>query len=166
MSVRVSSSFFLMALCGGMVAFLPAHSVYAAIPPLTAEGMPMPTLSPILKPIMPGIVNISVKSKVKVQVPDMFNDPMFRRFFGEQFGLPPDGKMPEREVQGAGSGVIVDAQKGYVITNNHVIDKGYRQSPLVDTVLRYQYCVHHKTRPNGAFQWFVPFPYRNWYHQS
>lgn len=123
MSVRVSSSAFLMALCAGAAVFAPIHSVHAAIPPLTAEGTPMPTLSPILKPIMPGIVNISVKSKVKVQVPDMFNDPMFRRFFGEQFGLPPDGKMPEREVQGAGSGVIVDAQKGYVITNNHVIDK-------------------------------------------
>lgn len=123
MSVRVSSSFFLMALCTGWALLTPLYSVHAAIPPLTAEGTPMPTLSPILKPIMPGIVNISVKSKVKVQVPDMFNDPMFRRFFGEQFGLPPDGKMPEREVQGAGSGVIVDAQKGYVITNNHVIDK-------------------------------------------
>lgn len=99
-------------------------SAHAGVPsmPVSVEGG-VPTLAPILKNVMPGVVNISVKSKVKVELPPMFQDPMFRRFFGEQFGLPRDGKLPDREVQGAGSGVIVDAAKGYVITNNHVIDK-------------------------------------------
>jgi serine protease Do/serine protease DegQ len=97
-------------------------AVQAAIPVVNPDGS-TPTLAPILKPVMPGVVNISVKSKVRVELPPMFNDPMFRRFFGEQFGLAPDGRAPERSVQGVGSGVIVDAANGYVITNNHVIEK-------------------------------------------
>lgn len=100
---------------------LVAHAGVAELAAPVNGGVP--TLAPILKTVMPGVVNISVKSKVKVELPPMFEDPMFRRFFGEQFGLPRDGKLPDREVQGAGSGVIIDAAKGYVITNNHVIDK-------------------------------------------
>jgi Do/DeqQ family serine protease len=95
---------------------------FAAVPWSTSDGT-VPTLAPVLKNVMPGVVNISVKSKVKVELPPMFDDPIFRRFFGPQFGLPNNGKLPEREVQGAGSGVIVDAANGYVMTNNHVIDK-------------------------------------------
>lgn len=99
-----------------------ASPSFAAVPWATADGS-VPTLAPVLKNVMPGVVNVSVKSKVKVELPPMLDDPLFRRFFGPQFGLPENGKLPEREVQGAGSGVIVDATNGYVITNNHVIDK-------------------------------------------
>lgn len=100
--------------------FLLVHPSDAAMPWQTADGQMVPTLAPVLKDIMPGVVNISVKSKVKVELPPMLQDPMFRQFFGDQFNLPDQG---EREVQGAGSGVIVDAGKGFVITNNHVINK-------------------------------------------
>ncbi len=92
----------------------------AAMPWQTGSGAPMPSLAPVLKDIMPAVVNISVKSKVKVELPPMFQDPMFRQFFGDQFQIPNNA---EKEVQGVGSGVIVDAGMGYVLTNNHVIDK-------------------------------------------
>lgn len=95
-------------------------NVQAATPWEPSTGQPLPSLAPILKNIMPAVVNISVKSKVKVELPPMFQDPMFQQFFGDQFKMPDNA---EKEVQGAGSGVIVDAGKGYVITNNHVIAK-------------------------------------------
>jgi serine protease Do/serine protease DegQ len=65
------------------------------------------------------VVNISSRGRVKVENPLMespfFNDPFFRRFFGE-----PD--MPQyQEMQSLGSGVIVDSAKGYVLTNAHVV---------------------------------------------
>jgi len=91
--------------------------------PVTAAAPAMasmtPSLAPMLKQITPGVVNISVTGAVEVENPygPMMNDPFFRRFFGV-----PD-QPQEREFQSIGSGVIVDAAKGYVLTNNHVIDK-------------------------------------------
>ncbi|HEY0975292.1 MAG TPA: DegQ family serine endoprotease [Solimonas sp.] len=78
-----------------------------------------PSLAPMLKKIMPGVVNISVTGSVEVQNPmgPLMEDPFFRRFFGV-----PD-QPQEREFQSVGSGVIVDAAKGYVITNNHVVQQ-------------------------------------------
>src|SRR5690242_14245665 len=73
-----------------------------------------PTLAPMLKGAMPAVVNVSVTSKVEIQNP-LLQDPFFRRFFGV-----PDDQPQEREAQAIGSGVIVDAAKGYVLTNNHV----------------------------------------------
>ena len=71
----------------------------------------------MLEKTIPGVVNISTKTKIRVQENPLFNDPFFRRFFD----VP---KMPrERESQSLGSGVIIDADKGYILTNNHVIDK-------------------------------------------
>ncbi|MCE5233659.1 MAG: Do family serine endopeptidase [Mizugakiibacter sp.] len=75
---------------------------------------PLPSLAPMLTQVTPAVVNISSKTHVRVRDP-FFDDPFFRRFFGV-----PD--MPrERVEQSLGSGVIVDAAKGYVLTNNHVI---------------------------------------------
>ncbi|NOZ52611.1 MAG: DegQ family serine endoprotease [Gammaproteobacteria bacterium] len=83
--------------------------------PLLVDGAGRPTLSPMLKQVTPAVVNISTKSHVKIQQNPLFNDPFFRRFFDV-----PD--MPQqRERQALGSGVIVDADKGYILTNNHVI---------------------------------------------
>ena len=73
----------------------------------------VPTLAPMLKNVLPSVVNISIQGTVAVPQHPMMNDPFFRRFAPQ---------MPkERQTQGIGSGVIVDAEKGYIITNNHVI---------------------------------------------
>jgi Do/DeqQ family serine protease len=65
----------------------------------------------MLEKVVPAVVNIS---SAQTQVTDnpLLNDPFFRRFFN----------IPDRKTQSRGSGVVVDATQGYVITNNHVID--------------------------------------------
>jgi Do/DeqQ family serine protease len=91
----------------------PSPAVAAALP-AAVDGQPMPSLAPMLEHVTPAVVNISTKTRV--QVPERyFNDPMMRQFFG----LPPGPR--ERVEQSLGSGVIVDAAKGYVLTNNHVV---------------------------------------------
>jgi Do/DeqQ family serine protease len=73
------------------------------------------TLAPLLAQITPGVVNIAVRSRVERPANPLQDDPFFRRFFD----LP---NVPrEREVLSAGSGVIVDARRGYVLTNSHVV---------------------------------------------
>ncbi|TXL16212.1 serine endoprotease DegQ [Methylococcaceae bacterium HT3] len=73
----------------------------------------VPTLAPMLKKVLPSMVNISTQGTVAVEQHPMMNDPFFRRFAPQ---------MPkERLTQGIGSGVIVNAKKGYIITNKHVI---------------------------------------------
>ncbi|WP_211254822.1 DegQ family serine endoprotease [Nevskia soli] len=95
--------------------------VHADIPPaMLAPSAPgqVPSLAPMLKTVLPTVVNIAVSSKVQIQNP-LLNDPFFRRFFN----VPPGQQQPqEREEQAIGSGVIVDAAKGYVLTNNHVVE--------------------------------------------
>ncbi|WP_235499548.1 Do family serine endopeptidase [Frateuria sp. Soil773] len=85
----------------------------AALPPAVG-AQPLPSLAPMLEKVTPAVVNISTKTRVRVRDP-YFDDPMFRQFFG----LP--GTPRERVEQSLGSGVIVDAAKGYVLTNNHVV---------------------------------------------
>ena len=86
-----------------------------ALPRQAAPGLSgaMPSLAPIVNQTAAGVVNISTTSRGNDADNPMFNDPFFRRFFGQ-----PDRP---RESQASGSGVIVDAGKGYVLTNNHVI---------------------------------------------
>jgi Do/DeqQ family serine protease len=91
--------------------------VKADIPPaLLAAPAPgqVPSLAPMLKTVLPTVVNIAVSAKVQIQNP-LLNDPFFRRFFN----VP--NQPQEREEQAIGSGVIVDAAKGYILTNNHVV---------------------------------------------
>jgi len=71
----------------------------------------------MLKRVMPAVVNVSTRSRVQVQENPLLNDPFFRRFFNV-----PD-QPREREAQSLGSGVVVDADKGYILTNNHVVGK-------------------------------------------
>ena len=90
--------------------------VSAALP-LALDGQTLPSLSPMLKRVMPGVVNISTKTQIQQAEHPLMRDPVFRHFFG----VP---SMPsQRESSSLGSGVIVDAHRGYVLTNNHVIDK-------------------------------------------
>ena len=88
-------------------------SAQASLPAMAA-GSP-PSLAPMLEGVTPAVVNIYTRQVVEVQSP-LAGDPFFRRFFGI-----PD--MPQRrESQSLGSGVIVDAERGYVLTNHHVVD--------------------------------------------
>ncbi|MEE9347910.1 MAG: DegQ family serine endoprotease [Robiginitomaculum sp.] len=82
------------------------------------------TLAPLLERTTPAVVNISVLSTVKPSARSRAGEDAFRRFL-EQNGL--GGKNREQEQQGretssAGSGVIIDAGKGYILTNHHVVD--------------------------------------------
>ncbi len=74
----------------------------------------IPTLAPMLAEVTPGVVNIAVISRAQDYDNPLLRDPFFRRFFN----------IPDpRPTVSAGSGVIVDAAQGYVITNHHVIQK-------------------------------------------
>src|ERR1700757_2297049 len=87
----------------------------AGAPIPEAGGAPMQTLAPVVGRITPGVVGISVKGRVREDNP-LLQDPLFRRFFNMQPGP------IERETEAAGSGVIVDAAQGYVLTNAHVVE--------------------------------------------
>ncbi|MEO8458991.1 MAG: DegQ family serine endoprotease [Dokdonella sp.] len=83
--------------------------------PAAVDGQAVPSLAPMLERVTPAVVNVNSKTRVRVRDP-FFDDPVFRRFFG----VPNQPR--ERVQQSLGSGVIVDANKGYVLTNNHVIE--------------------------------------------
>ncbi|GAC1625771.1 MAG: serine endoprotease DegQ [Nevskia sp.] len=94
--------------------------------PAVASSGGLPSLAPMIKTVLPAVVNISVSAKAEVQQQNpLLNDPFFRRFFnnpdGPGGGQPPQQQPEQEETQAIGSGVIVDAEKGYVITNNHVV---------------------------------------------
>ena len=94
---------------------------YAALPAPVAEAAPMPSLAPIVKRVSAAVVNIATRGTIKEQPGQhnpLLDDPFFRRFFE----VPPDSKPRERQFQSAGSGVIVDAKNGYIITNHHVVE--------------------------------------------
>ncbi|GAB4235567.1 MAG: DegQ family serine endoprotease [Methyloligellaceae bacterium] len=83
---------------------------------LLDESRGVITVAPIIEQAAPAVVNISVRTRIPGTQNPLYRDPFFRHFFG----LPDE--VPEREAMSAGSGVIVDAEKGYVLTNHHVID--------------------------------------------
>ncbi|AEO46496.1 peptidase [Rhodospirillum rubrum F11] len=77
------------------------------------------TLAPTLEIVTPAVVNIAVKATVAARPNPLLSDPLFRQFFG----VPPGAEGPrERTVVSAGSGVIVDAVRGTILTNHHVVD--------------------------------------------
>jgi Do/DeqQ family serine protease len=93
----------------------------AALPSTVADATPMPSLAPMVKRVSPAVVNIATRGTIKEepgQRNPLLDDPFFRRFFD----APPDSRPRERQFQSAGSGVIVDAKNGYIITNHHVVE--------------------------------------------
>jgi serine protease Do/serine protease DegQ len=95
---------------------LPQQGFAAPLP----DAAPMPSLAPMVKRISPSVVNIATRGTIKEQAQHnpLLDDPFFRRFFD----APPDSQPRERQFQSAGSGVIVDAKNGYIVTNYHVVE--------------------------------------------
>ncbi len=83
--------------------------------PTAIGGTPLPSLAPMLEQTTPAVVNIAARGTVVVRENPLLSDPFFRRFFNV-----PD-RPRKRHTQSLGSGVIVDAAEGYILTNNHVI---------------------------------------------
>src|SRR5450631_2929232 len=102
-------------------AVLAAPTGFAALPTTPVTDSPVPSLAPMVKRASPSVVNIATRGTIKEkpgQRNPLMDDPFFRRFFD----APPDSKPRERQFQSAGSGVIVDAKNGYIITNHHVVE--------------------------------------------
>jgi S1-C subfamily serine protease len=105
-----------LALVAALATLRPAWAQYPALDP----GRGMMTMAPLLDRATPAVVNISVVSRVPTAENPLFRDPFFRRFFD----LPDEP--PPRQALAAGSGVIVDAGQGLVVTNYHVAENARR----------------------------------------
>ena len=131
-SLRTLATLVLAACFGGVIAGAVLHglntpafaspapqpAIVAATPmsaslPSAVGGQPLPSLAPMLARVTPAVVSVQAKQRVRVNNP-FANDPMFRRMFPH---IP-----QERIEQSLGSGVIVDAARGLVLTNHHVIE--------------------------------------------
>jgi len=99
-----------------LMGLLMAGDAGAALP----AGSEMPSLAPMLEQVTPSVVNIATYTTVQVRNP-LMDDPFFRRFFNI-----PEQQQRYRRTKAAGSGVIVDARQGYIVTNNHVIEDASR----------------------------------------
>ena len=115
--IIMKSVVFALFVFGAALVNMPA---YAVIPAVTSEGKPFPSLSSMIKKVHPAVVNISTFSKQQYSYNPLLNDPFFRRFF-DLPGQPQYEQMPEKRKQSAGSGVVVKADEGIVMTNYHVI---------------------------------------------
>jgi Do/DeqQ family serine protease len=98
-----------------ILCLLYASYLGAAVAQSGSDMQGMPTLAPMLERVTPAVVNIASAGRIPVEQNPLFNDPFFRDFFGF-----PDQPL-ERKTQSLGSGVIVDAERGLILTNAHVI---------------------------------------------
>lgn len=100
-------------LCGAVLlsALISSTTLQAELSPFGDNTMP--SLAPMLETVTPAVVNISVTRTQ--QIPEQF-----RFFGGPQPGMP--NQPPVRQSRGAGSGVVVDSDEGFIVTNHHVVD--------------------------------------------
>ena len=96
---------------------IPLNAHAYSIWPSSVDDKVMPSLAPMLEKSTPAVVSIAVKGthEVKQNVPNIF------RFFGNPNQN--SNQAQQRPFRGLGSGVIIDAKEGYIVTNNHVIEK-------------------------------------------
>ncbi|KEY59955.1 periplasmic pH-dependent serine endoprotease DegQ [Serratia sp. DD3] len=119
-------SLILSALAIGMsLAFASVPMVNAAMP-VAVEGQPLPSLAPMLEKVLPAVVSVRVAGTQvqRQQLPEQF-----KFFFGPNGPSQQGGSRP---FEGLGSGVIIDAAKGYILTNNHVINNADKISVLLN----------------------------------
>ncbi|CAK0749866.1 Periplasmic serine endoprotease DegP [Gammaproteobacteria bacterium] len=99
-----------------LLAILAASMALGAPLPPVVDGQPLPSLAPMLERVIPAVVNISTETTLTQEENPLLRDPLFRFFF--------DTPRPRKRQQNSlGSGVIVDAARGYILTNHHVVDK-------------------------------------------
>lgn len=113
---------FLSALALSVGLSFPASQMVAAALPSQVPGeAAIPSLAPMLEKVLPAVVSVKVAGSAAVQNPRIPEE--LKKFFGQ--GLPDQKTQP---FEGLGSGVIIDAAKGYVLTNNHVINQAEKIS--------------------------------------
>lgn len=105
----------LSALAFSLSAVITPMTVTAALPQ-SINNQQLPSLAPMLEQVTPAVVSIAVEGK---QVSTQRLPETFRYFFGPDF---PEEQVSERPFRGLGSGVIIDADNGYIVTNHHVIN--------------------------------------------
>ncbi len=110
----------------GLILLTASFSMLAALPAFL-DGKKMPSLAPMLKKVVPAVVNIATESSRGARHP-FFDDPIYRRYYR---------RPPQRRSKNLGSGVIIDARKGYVLTNNHVIKKANKITVILHNKRRY-----------------------------
>ncbi|WDC11803.1 serine endoprotease DegQ [Escherichia albertii] len=108
-----------LALSVGLTLSAPFQAV-ASIPGQVAGQPPLPSLAPMLEKVLPAVVSVRVEGTASQdqKIPEEF-----KKFFGDD--LP---EQPAQPFEGLGSGVIINANKGYVLTNNHVINQAQKIS--------------------------------------
>lgn len=91
-------------------------TVFAGLP-ASVDGKSLPSLAPVVERTRPAVVNIATRGHVNVQNNPLLNDPFFKRFFRGLENTP-----QRRETKSLGSGVVIDADKGFIVTNHHVVN--------------------------------------------
>ena len=104
-------------ICATLMLLLGPMQTNGAGLPLTLDGEALPSLAPMLEDVLPSVVNISTEGRVSGGSSPFQSDPFFKHFFDS----PPDSQ-PRQRPLGQGSGVIIDSEFGYVVTNHHVIE--------------------------------------------
>ena len=86
--------------------------------PASVDGKTLPSLADMVERVVPAVVNIATSSRIQIPEHPLLSDPFFRRFFDL-----PQQRQRHKEQKSLGSGVVVDAKRGIILTNHHVIDK-------------------------------------------
>ncbi len=121
MNKTMKKSFLTAFILGSTIAAMPAYA--EATLPTAVNGQAVPSLAPMLEKVRPAVVSIAVEGKTKGdsrrsrEIPEEFEF-----FFGPHADLFGNRSSAPRNFRGVGSGAVINAEKGYVITNNHVID--------------------------------------------
>lgn len=92
-----------------------------SLPVVEPDGQPFPSLAPLVEATKPAVVSIAIARPPRSFRSPFQGDPFFERFFGPRRRQQPPPQQEDPEPQPTGSGVIVDAGRGLVLTNHHVI---------------------------------------------